>query len=103
LKSYSCIENCSIIGSSETGQNIYGLKLGKGSYKILIWSQMHGNESTTTKAMMDLLSVLDKNEDLREFVFQKYTLFIIPILNPDGAVAYTRQNANMADLNRDAK
>lgn len=103
LKEYSCIEDFSVIGNSENNRDIYGLKLGSGPFKILIWSQMHGNESTTTKALVDLLSVLDKNEELKAFVFQKYTLFIIPVLNPDGAVVYTRENANKVDLNRDAK
>src|SRR5690606_38901597 len=31
------------------------------------------------------------------------TLCVIPILNPDGARAYTRINANEMDLNRDAQ
>ncbi len=38
-----------------------------------------------------------------ENILRNFTLKIIPILNPDGAKAYTRVNANQIDLNRDAK
>ncbi|MDV7398374.1 DUF2817 domain-containing protein, partial [Arthrospira platensis SPKY1] len=30
-----------------------------------------------------------------------FKFLVIPILNPDGAIAYTRENANQVDLNRD--
>ena len=36
-------------------------------------------------------------------ILKACTLYIIPILNPDGAKAYTRLNANEVDLNRDAQ
>ena len=68
-----------------------------------MWSQMHGNESTTTKAIFDVLNtLLDKTSNLNH-ILDTCTLYIIPILNPDGAKAYARVNANEIDLNRDAQ
>ena len=90
-----------IIGESVLGEQIPAVKIGDGMIKILIWSQMHGNESTTTKAVMDLLSFLrSEHQDAGRFN-QLFTLMIVPILNPDGAKAYTRENSNSIDLNRD--
>ena len=64
---------------------------------------MHGNESTTTKALFDLFNTfLDTNSELSH-ILEACTFYIIPILNPDGALAYTRINANEVDLNRDAQ
>ncbi|KAA5825613.1 peptidase M14 [Algibacter amylolyticus] len=91
------------IGKSVLSHPIYGLKIGSGKKRILMWSQMHGNESTTTKAIFDLLnSFLDSKTELN-YILEACTLYIIPILNPDGALAYTRINANQVDLNRDAQ
>ncbi len=91
------------IGKSVLRQPIYSLKIGNGEKKILMWSQMHGNESTTTKALFDVLNtLLDKKTELN-YILKACTLYIIPILNPDGAKAYTRVNANAVDLNRDAQ
>ncbi|MEK9613796.1 MAG: M14 family zinc carboxypeptidase [Flavobacteriaceae bacterium] len=89
-----------VVGSSVLGLPIHLLKLGTGTTKIFMWSQMHGNESTTTKALVDLIPwFLDpKQANFQDF----FTLYIIPQLNPDGSKAYTRQNANEIDLNRDA-
>ena len=89
-----------VLGYSDTGLPIHGVKIGSGSKRILLWSQMHGNESTTTKALFDLFNYLEL-EDFKAFS-DTCTLFVIPILNPDGAKAYTRLNANGVDLNRDA-
>jgi hypothetical protein len=90
----------SILGTSEAGRSIHGLKVGSGPKRILIWSQMHGNESTTTKSLFDLFNYFESPDC--EVLLDACTLFIIPILNPDGAEAYTRFNANHIDLNRDA-
>jgi len=91
------------IGESEENRPIYSLKIGSGEKRILLWSQMHGNESTGTKALFDLFNCL-KNSNSKEIevILSNCTLLFIPMLNPDGALAYTRVNANNIDLNRDA-
>ena len=91
------------IGLSVLKKPVYGIKLGSGSKKILMWSQMHGNESTTTKALFDLLNTLSEDLEFTHHILSACSLYIIPILNPDGAEAYTRVNANNIDLNRDAQ
>ena len=88
-----------IIGKSVKDLPIYELSFGNGKTKIMMWSQMHGNESTTTKAIFDFLHYANQNE----FYIDNFKFLIIPILNPDGALAYTRLNANDVDLNRDAQ
>jgi hypothetical protein len=89
-----------IIGYSEQNRPIYSVAVGKGAIKILIWSQMHGNESTCTKALFDVFNFLKLTSS--SYILEHCSLVIIPILNPDGAEVYTRHNANNVDLNRDA-
>ncbi len=90
------------IGQSVLQKQIYQVKIGFGKTKILIWSQMHGNEPTTTKALFDFFNFLTSDTELANQIKANYTLLCIPMLNPDGAFAYTRENANGVDLNRDA-
>ena len=92
-----------ILGRSVQQERIKSITFGKGPICILMWSQMHGNESTTTKVVIDPSNFfkISKTESVR--YFEKFTIKIIPILNPDGAKAYTRVNANQIDLNRDAQ
>ncbi len=92
-----------VIGNSVEERPIYQYKIGTGKIKILMWSQMHGNESTTTKAVLDLINLLHQDDAFSNFVLSTYTLCIIPILNPDGAFWYTRSNRNDIDLNRDSQ
>jgi Zinc carboxypeptidase len=96
----------SVIGSSEKGQNIHCIKMGTGKKVVLAWSQMHGNESTTTKAVFDFFKFISQKccfkPEIEEFL-NSFTLYCIPILNPDGAAVYSRENANNIDLNRDAR
>src|SRR5690606_20028227 len=103
LDSYKDIFQISILGESVEQRPIYSITLGSGSKRILMWSQMHGNESTTTKSVFDVLKYIKENKDFREYVFQNFTLCILPMVNPDGAHAYTRVNSKMVDLNRDAQ
>ncbi|WP_079733992.1 M14 family zinc carboxypeptidase [Salegentibacter salegens] len=93
------------IGESVLGKPIHTIQFGNGPIKILAWSQMHGNESTTTKAVFDLLNYITKYKDktLVKSFLENCSFCIIPMLNPDGAEAYTRVNANKVDLNRDAQ
>ncbi len=90
-----------VIGKSVLGEDIPAIQIGEGKTRILIWSQMHGNESTTTKAVMDLVNLLLDDAELSEKLRKELTLMIVPMLNPDGSKAYTRENANGIDLNRD--
>ena len=91
------------LGTSEKGTPIYTLKIGSGKKKVLVWSQMHGNESTGTKALFDLFNCfLHANKNEIKIILEACTLVFIPMLNPDGAAAYTRVNGNNIDLNRDA-
>ncbi len=92
------------IGTSVLKKPIFSVKIGHGSKRILMWSQMHGDESTTTKAVFDLLNtLLNDSVSKTESILEACTIYIIPILNPDGAEVYTRLNANDVDLNRDAQ
>ncbi len=92
-----------IIGKSVLDKPIYKYQVGIGKTKILLWSQMHGNESTTTKALFDLLNVIHSDSDFGKKILDNFTLCILPMLNPDGAKLYTRENANKIDLNRDSQ
>lgn len=91
------------LGFSEQKRPIMQLKIGTGKKRILLWSQMHGNESTGTKALFDLFQCFSTST-AKEFetILKECTLLFIPILNPDGAEVYTRVNAHNIDLNRDA-
>lgn len=91
--------NATEIGRSVKGTPIHSLRLGNGPIKVLLWSQMHGNESTSTKGLFDVLYYLKQTPALLD----QLTLEVIPMLNPDGAQTYTRVNANHVDLNRDAQ
>ncbi|MDO4728161.1 MAG: M14 family zinc carboxypeptidase [Bacteroidota bacterium] len=93
--------NVALIGHSTQGRAIHQYTFGRGATKLLMWSQMHGNESTTTKAVLDLINFLESNQ--ASVLKDKFTIRIIPMLNPDGALLWTRNNANDIDLNRDAQ
>ncbi|MFD0962493.1 M14 family metallopeptidase [Pseudofulvibacter geojedonensis] len=91
------------IGTSVKKRKIYSFNIGVGNKRILVWSQMHGNESTTTKALFDFFNYLMLSNENVDKLLRSYTFCFIPILNPDGAEYYTRFNANQVDLNRDAQ
>ncbi len=95
-----------IIGKSLQGKEITLLKYGNGKINVLLWSQMHGDESTATRALMDLLNFLQNKKEYVEFkrlLAAKLSIYIIPMLNPDGADAFNRRNALGIDINRDAE
>ncbi|PHR12027.1 MAG: peptidase M14 [Aequorivita sp.] len=106
LDLYKTCYEISVSGVSEMGQDIPIIKVGTGNKIVLGWSQMHGNESTTTKALFDFLRFIRQKDDFQseiESFLNTYSFFILPMLNPDGAKLYTRENANGVDLNRDAQ
>ncbi|MDB9911690.1 M14 family zinc carboxypeptidase [Flavobacteriaceae bacterium] len=103
LDHYREVFNISVAGFSENGEEIPLVSFGQGGKKVLIWSQMHGNESTTTKALFDFFKFITSNKQATKDLLSKHTFYVLPMLNPDGAALYTRENTNGVDLNRDAK
>ena len=103
LKKLNTNNQISVIGKSVLGAPIYSYQIGTGKTRIYLWSQMHGNESTTTKALFDFINVLNNGSEFAQKMLDTFTFYSIPILNPDGAKLYTRENANKIDLNRDSQ
>lgn len=95
-----------LAGQSFEERDIYKIKLGQGKRKILLWSQMHGNEATATMAIFDILNFLkpqdDEFQDFRKAIFSNLELHFVPMLNPDGAERFIRRTAQGIDMNRDA-
>ena len=97
--------NVKKLGVSVGGKEIFSVAFGSGRTKILAWSQMHGDEPTATAALFDLFnffSVNDSFDDLRNKLLENISFHFIPMLNPDGAELFTRENIFNIDLNRDA-
>jgi hypothetical protein len=96
-----------LAGRSLEGRSIHHLQWGQGPVKVLLWSQMHGDEPTATMALFDIFNFLvrtgDEFDQLRAVLRQNLSLHFLPMLNPDGAERYQRRNAVGVDLNRDAQ
>jgi len=93
-------------GHSIEGRPIYLGKYGEGEIPILFWSQMHGDESTATMALLDLFNFFDSDhpddQSFLQTLRKNFSLYFIPMLNPDGVDKFQRRNAAHIDLNRDA-
>ena len=95
-----------LAGKSLEERDIYLIKAGTGKSKVLLWSQMHGDEATATMAIMDIFRFLAATNDgfdaLRTSILANTTLYFVPMLNPDGAERWQRRTAHDIDMNRDA-
>jgi beta-lactamase class A len=93
------------VGRSVEGRAIRLLKWGDGPTRVLLWSQMHGDESTATMALADLVRYLHeaRGEARARRWAERLTILVMPMLNPDGAERFVRHNAVGIDINRDAR
>jgi len=94
------------IGQSLENRGIYSVGIGEGTTRVLLWSQMHGDESTATRSFFDLFRFLaadDEYNDIRSSIIANLSLLFVPMLNPDGAERWQRENAQGIDINRDAR
>ena len=93
------------IGKSLQGRSIRSVTFGNGKTKVLLWSQMHGDESTATMALADIFNFLAAPgaDPIRDRLKHDLTVVFIPMLNPDGAQLFQRRNAAAVDINRDAR
>ncbi|MDO5506114.1 MAG: M14 family zinc carboxypeptidase [Pseudoxanthomonas suwonensis] len=92
------------IGQSVEGRPLRHVAWGEGPIQVLAWSQMHGDESTGSMALLDLFRLLGEHPEhpLVAQLRQRTQLHFLPMMNPDGAARFERRNANGVDLNRDA-
>jgi hypothetical protein len=92
------------MGESVEGRSINLIQAGTGATRVLLWSQMHGDEPTATAALFDVFEFLSKHRDDPPVkrILSQLTLHIVPMLNPDGAERFQRRNAQSIDVNRDA-
>jgi hypothetical protein len=93
-----------VVGKSVEGRELNLITIGKGKKKVFLWSQMHGDEPTATAALFDIFNFINANEN-KEFcgrLFDRVTLYFLPMVNPDGAERFKRRNFYDIDLNRDA-
>lgn len=93
------------LGESTEGRSIFLLKAGTGKIKVLLWSQMHGDEPTATQALFDIFKFLSSDNEFSKeikLILDNLSLYFIPMLNPDGAEVFKRRNGLNIDLNRDA-
>jgi hypothetical protein len=94
-----------VAGESGEGREIRHLTFGSGPTTVLLWSQMHGNESTASMSLADIIRFFDESPDhpLARRIAEGSTVHMIPMLNPDGAERFRRRNAQGIDVNRDAR
>ena len=92
------------VGSSLEGRSINLVTTGSGPYRVMLWSQMHGDEPTATAALFDVFDYLQrhKQDPAVQRILSSLTLYVVPMLNPDGAERFQRRNAQGIDVNRDA-
>ena len=89
--------NWEIIGYSSEERPILNTTLGTGSRSICMWAGMHCNETTGVFMLLSLIDLYTRNKmDLSD-----YSIHIIPVINPDAYVRFTRRNGLSIDLNRD--
>jgi len=108
FKKWSNYEDFKLVefGKSEENSPLRYLQWGKGPAKIVLWSQMHGDEATATLSLIDIIEFfhqlkLEEHASV-EGLSERLSITFIPMLNPDGAKRFTRRNANLVDMNRDA-
>jgi hypothetical protein len=93
------------IGRSARGRPLRSLTFGSGPTRVLLWSQMHGDEPTHTMGLADLFAYWRREpEDPRVAKLRDaLTVVAVPMLNPDGAERFRRLNGQGIDLNQDAR
>jgi hypothetical protein len=88
-------------GTTTQGRNVYLVRLSRterAAWNILFYAQQHGDEISGKDAALYLIREMAAHP---ERLPTDTAVWILPMMNPDGAEAGTRANAAGADLNRD--
>ena len=92
-----------VIGYSVEGREIPAIVVGEGARYAIVDGCIHGCEKTATFACLrvaELLIEYCRYDPFWQSRLAEYTVIVVPVLNPDGFVRNTRENANGVDLNR---
>jgi zinc carboxypeptidase len=100
----SALFNIRNVGQSFEERPLRLVSVGSGTTQVLLWSQMHGDESTATMAIADILNYLRvaRAETVVRDLLSRFMIHFLPMLNPDGAARFQRRTAQGIDMNRDA-
>ncbi len=86
LKEYGA--DVSRIASSEQGNPVLGIRLGKGALRLVVVAGQHGSEPAPVIASILFTYKLLRDELrpklLRREVLEKTSIIVIPLMNPDG-------------------
>ena len=88
-------------GTSAGGRPVYLIHASRSTaatWRILFYGQQHGNEVSGKDALLYLIRDIAARPELLP---RDVDLWIMPMINPDGAVADKRRNDAGFDLNRD--
>jgi len=88
-------------GTSTLGRDVVLVRLGgeaRARWNILFYAQQHGDEISGKDALLYLIRDIAANP--RQLPADT-AVWIMPMMNPDGAEAGTRVNGAKADINRD--
>ena len=93
----------SIAGEGTRGRPVYLVHVGRGgaapaARRVLFYAQQHGDEVAGKDALLYLIRDLARDPSRLP---AEAELWILPLMNPDGAVAGTRESGAGVDLNRD--
>jgi hypothetical protein len=91
----------SVEGTTLQGRSVHLVHATRGrtpALRILFYAQQHGDEVSGKDALLYMVRDIARDPGLLP---ADVDLWILPMMNPDGAEAGTRRNASGADLNRD--
>ncbi|PKL77271.1 MAG: hypothetical protein CVV27_06065 [Candidatus Melainabacteria bacterium HGW-Melainabacteria-1] len=84
-------------GKSVEGRSIPVYRYGEGSGEfVFLFGVFHGDEPQGAFMLKELMLLLDQNPAY----YADKTIFVVPVVNPDGLQKRTRVNARRVDLNR---
>ncbi|MBK9088217.1 MAG: hypothetical protein IPL90_03880 [Holophagales bacterium] len=91
----------SVEGKTAQGRSVFLVHASHGGnppFRILFYAQQHGDEVSGKDALLYLVRDIVRDPALLP---KDVDLWVMPMMNPDGAEAGTRKNSAGADLNRD--
>lgn len=99
------------IGNSVLGNSIPYIKFGNGSKEVFYSASIHANEWITTPLLMKFLEILCKSyvNNLNVFgypakyLFENTSLYIVPMVNPDGVNLVTGIYPESSNVYNNAK